>query len=314
MLEEAMTVKALEEHHIKEVKTLRVSSRYTRTIERNSRIKYHGDGPNTRIRVIITDKGATGWGASNKPEEEVPDLVGRSIAELFDPAVGVIDDDAIFLDYALHDLAGVILDIPVHKMLGGKGELAIPCYDGAIYMDDLTPEEAPRGVGVIVENCQNDYEMGFRDFKLKIGRGHQWMNPEDGMQRDIDVTRAVHENFPQCHILVDANDAYTCDDAIHYLDAVADCDIFWFEEPFRENRDDLIKLRNFLNRRKLDTLVVDGESRPDVDFLIELSKEKLLDALQMDISGLGFTPWRQVMPRLIERLNLYSEIPIRIMK
>ena len=129
-----MTVKALEEHHIKEVKTLRVSSRYTRTIERNSRIKYHGDGPNTRIRVIITDKGATGWGASNKPEEEVPDLVGRSIAELFDPAVGVIDDDAIFLDYALHDLAGVILDIPVHKMLGGKGELAIPCYDGAIYM------------------------------------------------------------------------------------------------------------------------------------------------------------------------------------
>jgi len=295
-----MTVKALAEHHIEEIKVLRVSSRYTRTIERNSRIKFHGDGPNTRIRAIVTDKGAAGWGASNKPEEEMPDLIGRSIAELFDPAVGVIADEAMSLDYALHDLAGVILELPVHQMLGGKGELAVPCYDGAIYMDDLTPEEAPRGVGVIVENCQNDYALGFRDFKLKIGRGHQWMSPEDGMQRDIDVTRAVHENFPQCRILVDANDAYTCDDTIHYMDAVTDCNIFWIEEPFRENRDDLIKLKEFLARKSPDTLVVDGESRPDVDFLIELGREKLLDALQMDISGLGFTPWRRVMPRLIE--------------
>jgi len=295
-----MKVKSLAEHKIKEIKKLRVSSRYTRTIERNSRIKYHGDGPNTRIRIIVTDKGATGWGASSKPEEEMPDLIGRSIAELFDPDIGVIADEAMPLDYALHDLAGVIMDVPVYQMLGAQGDLAIPCYDGAIYMDDLTPEEAPRGVDVIVQNCRNDYDMGYRDFKLKIGRGHQWMKPEEGIQQDIDVTRAVHENFPQCRILVDANDGYSCDDTIYYMDAVADCNIFWIEEPFRENRDDLIKLREFLARKSPDTLVVDGESRPEVDFLIELGRENLLDALQMDISGLGFTVWRRVMPRLIE--------------
>jgi D-galactarolactone cycloisomerase len=295
-----MTAKALAEHRIKEIRTLRVSSRYTRTIGRNSRIKVHGDGPNTQVRAIFTDRGAIGWGPSRTPEEEMPDLIGRPIAELFDPAIGVIAGEAMPLDYALHDLAGVILDQPVHQTLGGKGEMAILCYDGAIYMDDLTPEEAPRGVDVIVENCRNDYDMGYRDFKLKIGRGYQWMDSEDGLQRDIDVTRAVRENFPGCRILVDANDAYTCDGMIRYMDAVADCDIFWIEEPFRENRDDLLKLKEFLAGRSPNTLVVDGESRPDVDFLLELASERLLDALQMDISGLGFTPWRRVMPRLME--------------
>ena len=295
-----MASRALEKHRIKEIKTLRVSSRYMRTITSNSRIKVHGDGPNTQVRVIVTDRGAAGWGASYTPDEKMPDLRGRPITELFDPAMGVIADEAMPLDYPLHDLAGVILNMPVYQMLGARGETAVPCYDGAIYMDDLMPEEAPRGVDIIVKNCRDDYDMEHRAFKLKIGRGYQWMDSEDGLQRDIDVTRAVHESFPDCRILVDANDAYTCDGMIRYMDAVAHCNIFWIEEPFREDRDDLTKLKEFLARKSPNTLVVDGESRPDVDFLLEMGREKLLDGLQMDISGLGFTRWRQIMPKLVE--------------
>lgn len=295
-----MISKKLSEHRIKEIKTMQVSSRYTRTIERNSRIKYHGDGPDTRVRAIITDKGAMGWGASYSPDEKVLGLVGCSVAELFDPDIGIIAEEAMPLDYTLHDLAGVIMDIPVHKMLGGKGETSVPCYDGAIYMDDLIPEANPQGVDIIVKNCQDDYKLGYRAFKLKIGRGLQWMEREAGIQQDIDVTLAMNENLPDCRILVDGNDAFTCDEMIHYMDAVADCNIFWIEEPFRENKDDLIKLKKFLEKRSPETLVVDGESRPDVDFLLEMAKEKLLDGLQMDVSGLGFTRWRQIMPRLVD--------------
>ena len=291
---------ALAEHRIKEIKTLHVKSRYTRIIESNSHIKVHGYGPNSQVRVIITDRDAVGWGLSGTPEDKMPNLIGRPIAELFDPAAGVIADEAMPLDYALHDLAGVILDQPVYQMLGAKGKIAIPCYDGAIYMDDLTPEDSPRGVDIIIENCQSDYDMGYRDFKLKIGRGYQWMDPEKGFQRDIDVTRAVFEGFPDCRILVDANDGYTCDGMIRYMDAVADCNIFWIEEPFRENREDLLKLKEFLAKKSPNTLIADGESRPDIDFLLEMAREKLLDVLQMDISGLGFTNWRRIMPRLIE--------------
>jgi len=290
----------LKDHRIKEIKTSVIRSRYTRIIGRNSFIKNHGDGPNTQIRIIITDKGAMGWGASHTPEDQMPNLIGRSIAELFDPEIGVIAQEAMPLDYALHDLASIIMNQPVYKMLGGKGDLSIPCYDGAIYMDDLTPEESPRGIEAIVQNCQNDYEMGYRDFKIKIGRGLQWMSPKDGLKRDIDVTQAVFDNFPNCRILVDANDAYTCDGIISYMEAVVHCNIFWIEEPFRESREDLVKLREFLWKKSPHTLIVDGESRPDINFLLELGREKLLDALQMDISGYGFTNWRKIMPRLMD--------------
>lgn len=230
----------------------------------------------------------------------MPNFIGKSVTELFDPDIGVIANDAMMLDYALHDLAANILGKSVYEMLGGKGDLAIPCYDGAIYMDDVLPEDAPRGVDIIIKNCRDDYELGYRDFKIKIGRGFQWMGPEEGLKRDIDVIKTVFKEFPDCRILVDANDAYTCDGMIRYMDAVADCNIFWIEEPFRENRDDLIKLKEFLSNVSPNTLVVDGESRPDVDFLLQLARENLLDALQMDISGYGFTKWRKIMPRLIE--------------
>ena len=295
-----MEAELLAEHHIKEIRALHVSSRYTRTIERNSRIKVHGDGPDSPIRAIVTDQGAVGWGISNMPGEKMSGLIGRPIAELFDPAIGVIDDEAMPLDYALHDLAGVILDQPVHQMLGAKGKTAIPCYDGAIYMDDLTPEESPRGVDVIVRNCRNDYEIGYRHFKIKIGRGYQWMDSSEGVRRDIEVTRAVREGFPDCRILVDANDGYSCEGIIDYMKGVADCNIFWIEEPFRENRDDLMKLKEFLAERSPNTLIADGESRPDVDFLLEMAGKKLLDVLQMDISTMGFTPWRRVMSKVAE--------------
>ncbi len=85
-----MSIDLLSEHYIKEIKTLKVSSRYVRTIGSNARIKYHGDGPDSQVRVIITDKSAMGWGISWAPEDKVTNLIGRSIAELFDPSIGVI--------------------------------------------------------------------------------------------------------------------------------------------------------------------------------------------------------------------------------
>ncbi len=295
-----MTNKALEEHRISDVKTVKVKIRYPRTVGRNARAGIHGDGPTAQVRVITTDKGAVGWGLSGVGEQDMPNLIGRSVAELFDPQVGVIDEEAMPLDFPLHDLAGVILNQPIYQMLGSNGETNIPCYDGAIYMDDLLPEDNPRGIEAVLTNCRNDYDLGYRAFKLKIGRGYKWMEAEEGLQRDIEVTCKVRENFPDCQVLVDANNGYTCDGFLRYLDAVADCQIFWVEEPFHENREDLKRLREFLAKRSPNTLIADGESGYDVEFLLTLVHEELLDVLIMDIAGLGFTNWRKLMPQLIE--------------
>jgi D-galactarolactone cycloisomerase len=112
--------------------------------------------------------------------------------------------------------------------------------------------------------------------------------------------RAVREQYPDSPILVDANDGYTCAGFLRYFEAVADCRLFWIEEPFRENREDLRRLRDFRDARSPETLLVDGESGFDVPSLLELARERLLDVLIMDIASLGFTGWRKLMPTLIQ--------------
>ena len=290
----------LEYHRIAEVEEGRLRSRYPRYVGRNSHLRSHGSGETSSIAVVRTDHGAAGWGLLRGTLDARAGLVARAVSDVFDPAVGVTDERALPLDFALHDLAGVILGQPVCEMLGGRGKRAAPCYDGAIYMDDLDPEGAPRGVGAVLENCTRDYERGYRAFKLKVGRGYRWMEAEAGLRRDIEVTRAVRERFPDCQVLVDANNGYTGEGFLEYMDGVRDCGLFWVEEPFEETREDLTRLRSYLDRCSTRTLIADGELRPDVPFLLELAAERLVDVLLMDIVGLGFTEWRALMPQLRE--------------
>jgi L-alanine-DL-glutamate epimerase-like enolase superfamily enzyme len=298
------------DHRIASIAARMIRVDYPRLVGKNAVKGIHGTGTDLQIRIVSTDRGAVGWGWSSPTEadtaETVPRLIGRSIAELFDPAVGVTDDEALFLDIPLHDLAGVILDLPVYQMLGANGERNTPCYDGMIYMDDILPEENPAGIDAVLENCRRDWDLGYRAFKLKIGRGNKWMPPEEGLKRDIGVTRAVRELYPDARILVDGNNGFLRDTFLEYLDAVVDCGICWIEEPFQEDREDLSRLREYLDEKSPDTLVADGEAGFDREFLTELAGEGLVDVFLPDIIGLGFTPWRKMMPDLTERGILAS--------
>jgi L-alanine-DL-glutamate epimerase-like enolase superfamily enzyme len=191
-------------------------------------------------------------------------------------------------------------------MLGETVQIGVDCYDGAIYMNDISPDSRPGGVEAILDDCKQDYDMGYRSFKLKFGRGGKWMPFEEGLKRDIEVTRMVREFFPESKILVDANDAYHVDGMIRYMDAVYDCDIFWIEEPFAENRDDLLKLKDYLSKKSPHTLIADGEFDPDFDLVFSLADEKLIDVLLMDIDGFGFSKWRQLMPEIEKKGYLVS--------
>jgi len=293
-------VSALENHRIAVIEPGELVSHYPRLIGRNSHLGSHGTGNASRYAVLRTDQGATGWGLLRGPLEHAAELIGRPVSDLFDPATGVIDARGDMLDFALHDLAGVILEQPVHMMLGGQGETAVPCYSGAIYMDDLDPDDDPEGMTAVLRNCDQDYALGYRAFKLKIGRGYRWLPGQAGIDRDVAVTRLVRETYPGCQILVDANNGYSSPDFLDYLDRVADCDLFWVEEPFHEDRADLVPLCEHLQRVGPATLIADGEVAPDLPFLLELARDGLLDVLLMDIVSFGLTAWRRVMPELRE--------------
>ncbi len=303
----------LSEHRITKIIPRKMRDRYPRAVGRNAKRGHHGRGMGYQIRTLVTDKGARGWGMSWVPQERVEKLVGARVSDLFDAEKGA-KEHAYHLDLPLHDLAGNILGKSVAQLCGGKGPKALPIYSGAIYFDDLDPASKPRGVPGVLANCQQDYDVGYRAFKLKIGRGLKWMKPKrDGIQRDIEVTRAVREKFPDCQILVDANDGYTVADFLGYVAAVADCKLYWIEEPFRENRDDLKKLKGHMARVGCKALIAEGEGRTErakapwrwgdyskrhVDTLFALAKEKLVDVCLFDLGIVGYTRWRHAMPEL----------------
>ena len=89
------------------------------------------------------------------------------------------------------------------------------------------------------------------------------MEPTLGIQRDIDVVRAIRHAFPDCRILVDANDSYTCNNFVRFLDGVTDCDLYWIEEPFSENEVDLKRLRAHMAKINYDALIAEGEGRTE---------------------------------------------------
>src|SRR3954451_11767398 len=87
---------------------------YPRNVGRNARLGGHGSGGATTAAVVRTENGDVGWGLVEGPVGVTADVIGRSLSELLDPVAGVTDPAHLWLDVALHDLAGVVADLPVY--------------------------------------------------------------------------------------------------------------------------------------------------------------------------------------------------------
>ncbi len=147
--------------------------------------------------------------------------------------------------------------------------------DGAIYINDIVPAHKPLGLDQIIRDCAQDYLIGHRAFKIKIGRGFKWMPPEEGLARDIEVVKLVHGTFSDAQILVDGNDGFTTDTMIRFIEGIGLCPLYWIEEPFREDEGNNGILRAYLDKNMPGTLVADGESRPDIAQLLDLAQKRL---------------------------------------
>ncbi|WP_257668390.1 mandelate racemase/muconate lactonizing enzyme family protein [Parapedobacter tibetensis] len=291
-------------HTIKSITFDDVRMQYPRLVGKNARLDIHGYGPRLAICILTTDQGARGWaslrGGRREASRIVPDLIGKKLSDVFDVTIGITDDRYLPFDIALHDLAGVALNKPVYAILGRSTPYLTKYYSGMIYFDDLEPSHAPGGIDKILEECRYDYEYGYRQFKLKIGRGHRWMPYKEGLTRDIEVTKAVAAAFPDCDILVDGNNGFTVNEFIAYLKGIGDIPLFWIEEPFHETVKDYRILKDWMQSAGVSSLLADGEADPDPALLDELMQQKLMDVHLSDIEGLGFTNWRKLMPQLVQ--------------
>lgn len=298
------TQEELAYHTIQSVTFGDIRLQYPRFVGKNARLDVHGFGPRVEICTITTDKGASGWaslrGSRSSAQRLVPELVGKKLSEVFQVAIGITDERYLHFDIALHDLAGIVLNKPVYALLGRETPYTTKYYSGMVYFDDLEPPHAPGGIDKVLEECRYDYEYGYRQFKLKIGRGHRWLAQKEGLARDIEVTKAVAAAFPDCDILVDGNNGFTVNEFTAYLAGIGNIPLFWIEEPFHETVEDYRKLREWMAKADVRSLLAEGEADPDPALLDELMRQKLMDVHISDIEGLGFTNWRKLMPSLVD--------------
>ena len=140
---------------------------------------------------------------------------------------------------------------------------------------------------------------GYRQFKLKVGRGGRWMLPEAGMRRDVVVVQAVRAAVgAEAALLVDANFGYDgrLDLLEEFIRETVGANVFWLEEMVTADLEAYRGLREMQRRYCPDTLLVAGEvdREPPSGVFPKLVAEGLIDGYQPDVVGSGFARWMEL--------------------
>ncbi len=87
----------------------------------------------------------------------------------------------------------------------------------------------------IVARAQNAVSAGFQCLKLKVGRFE--------IDKAIELVLSINKNFNNISLRLDANRAWSLNQAVQFCDAVHECNIEYIEEPL-QNPADILDLRD----------------------------------------------------------------------
>lgn len=119
------------------------------------------------------------------------------------------------IDMAMWDLAARRAGLPLWRMLGGASP------DVAVYASGLNPDGPERLAAA-------RWDDGYRAFKLKVGFG---------AERDAANLRALRAALgSRAALMVDANQAWSPEQALHEAPALDQFDLRWVEEPLRADQ------------------------------------------------------------------------------
>jgi L-rhamnonate dehydratase len=292
------------------VEWARLEGRRPRHAGSNARLGAHGISVRVPILRITAEDGSSGFGAYHGGPERLDELLGVAFDDLFS-APGAVPERWQPFEYAIWDLAAVRAGLPVYALaaqLAGRTveqPFRAPCYDTSLYFDDLHLASDQAAAELIAAEARAGYERGHRAFKIKVGRGARHLPLEAGTRRDIAIVRAVRTAVgPAAPIMLDANNGYNLNLAKRVLAETADCGIFWMEEAFHEDEVLYRDLREWLAQERLRTLIADGEGQADPR-LIAWARAGLIDVIQYDIFGYGFSRWL-ALGRELDSANVRS--------
>jgi L-alanine-DL-glutamate epimerase-like enolase superfamily enzyme len=125
--------------------------------------------------------------------------------------------------------------------------------------------------------------------RVKIKLGESWGTAVPRDLARIAQTREVVG--PDVALYVDANGGYGRKQAVRVMEAAAECDVRWFEEPV--SSDDLVGLRMVRDAVRAD--VAAGEYGGDLTYFQRMCAAGAVDCLQADVSRCGgITEWLRV--------------------
>ena len=288
---------------ITSVEWARLEGRRPRKAGSNARLGEHGTIVRPAFARLTLENGASGFGFSRATPEEAAQLVGRPLGAVFSTGSGAKEAGLPF-DFALWDLVGVLADKPAYHLaaaVNGKSpdnSRLIPCYDTSLYIDDLHLPTDEAAAALIAAEAADGFKRGHRSFKIKVGRGARHMPLEAGTERDIAIIHAVRETVgTEATIMLDANNGYNLNLTKRVLAETAGCRIHWMEEPFHEDRVLYQDLKSWLLAEDSETLIADGEGEASPS-LLTWAEDGLIDVVQYDIFGHGFTRWIALGRRL----------------
>ena len=247
------------------------------------------------VRLTTTD-GVQGFGLTWANPETFAPLLGAALDSLITPEHGVTPA-GLPVEYALWDVLGRSLNLPVYALaakIAGRPvpeSLRVPCYDTSLYFDDLHLVSAEAAAALMAAEAREGLTRGHRAFKLKVGRGARHLPLEEGTQRDIAIIRAVRAAVgPEATLLLDANNGYNLNLTKRVLAETEECAVTWIEEAFHEDPVLYRDLKEWMVAWGLKTWIADGEGDAS-SHLLDWTKDGLIDVIQYDIFGHGFTRW-----------------------
>lgn len=128
-----------------------------------------------------------------------------------------------------HEMAKAAVEMGIWALRAQLDQISLARLLGA------TQRRVPVGISLgiqadpaaLVERAAAAHAAGYRKIKLKIMPG-----------RDIEYVRAVRAALPDAHLMADANNAYTLDDAF-YLAQLDQFDLMMIEQPLE--REDIVR-------------------------------------------------------------------------
>jgi L-alanine-DL-glutamate epimerase-like enolase superfamily enzyme len=170
------------------------------------------------------------------------------------------------VDFALHDLKGKLLGVPVYELLGGR---TVEAARQGWVLSAGKPDD-------VAAEAKKAKDIGFALFKMKIGYGT--------MQDDIDMVHAVRETVgPDAYLSIDANGFWSYEKALHIIRRLDPVGLDLIEQPLPHwDIEGMARLRAAVR-----TPIYADESAQELHHIKEIIDRRAADGLFIKLQKAG---------------------------